>query len=142
MTPALYVQSMIDALNRGDIDAALDRFDPAVENHGRRVGLDGMRAIFEAQHKAFADWHHDVVQTITEGDIVVTRSILSGIHRGKVDEPMVSRLFHGALRGIEPAQRAVSFQAIHIWELGSDGLILAHWATRDDLGLRDQVSRR
>lgn len=132
---------MIDALNRGDIDAALAHFDPAVENHGRRVGLEGMRAVFEAQQVAFADWHHEVVQTVVEGTTVVTRSILSGIHRGTPAEPMVSLLFHGALRDLEPSQRPMRIQAIHIWELGSDGLIRAHWANRDDLGMRQQLSR-
>lgn len=80
------------------------------------------------------------MQTVTEGATVVTRSILSGVHRATLDEPAASRLFHGALRGIEPRQRSVHIQAIHIWELGSDGLIVAHWACRDDLLMRQQLA--
>ena len=131
---------MIDALNRGDIDAAVAHFDPATENHGRPVGPDGMRAIFEAQRAAFDDWHHEVVQTIVEANNVVTRSNLSGIHRRVLAEPMASRLFHGALRNLKPAGRPMRIQAIHIWQLGDNGLIRAHWANRDDLGMRRQLA--
>ena len=53
---------------------------------------------------------------------------------------MASLLFNGALHGIEPAGRPVRIQAIHIWEVGEDGLISAHWANRDDLGMRDQLT--
>lgn len=130
---------MIDALNQGDIDHALSHFDPSVENHGRQVGRDGMRRVFEAQQQAFDRWHHEVVQTVVEGTTVVTRSILSGVHRGTLVEPMASLLFGGAVRGIEPSGRTVSIQAIHIWEVGEDGLIRAHWANRDDLGMRRQL---
>ncbi|HUR16117.1 MAG TPA: ester cyclase [Candidatus Limnocylindrales bacterium] len=140
MSASLQVLSMIDALNRGDIDAAIAYFDDAAENHGRRVGPEGMRAVFEAQRIAFDDWHHEVVQTLVDGTTVATRSILSGVHRGTLPEPMVSLLFNGALRGIVPTQRTVRIQAIHIWEVGSDGLIHAHWANRDDLGMRAQLS--
>jgi predicted ester cyclase len=140
VSAARHVLSMVDALNRRDIEGAVGHFDPAVENHGRRVGLQGMRAVFEAQHAAFEDWHHEVVQTVVAGSTVVTRSELSGVHRAALPEPMASLLFQGALRGVEPSGRAVRIEAIHIWELGDDGLIKAHWANRDDLGMRDQLT--
>jgi hypothetical protein len=57
-----------------------------------------------------------------------------------LDEPMISLLFNGALRSIEPEGRSVRFQATHIFEVDDDGLILAHWANRDDLGLRAQLT--
>ena len=140
MTPSDRVLSMIEALNDGDIGAALTHFDPDVHNHGQKVGHAGMRVVFEAQRVAFPDWHHEVVQTVAEGSTVVTRSFLSGTHHGTPVEPMGSLLFSGALRGIEPVGRPVRIQAIHIWEVGADGLIAAHWANRDDLGMRGQLT--
>lgn len=131
---------MIEALNRADIPSAVAHFDPAILNHGQPVGLDGMQRVFEAQRMAFPDWHHDVAQAIADGPTVVTRSFLSGTHQGRLGEPMASLLFHGALRGLEPTGRTMRIQAIHIWEVGDNGLITAHWANRDDLGMRAQLT--
>ncbi len=108
MEPSSRVLSMIELLNRGDITGAVAHFDPGVHNHGRPVGREGMRRVFDAQRSVFPDWHHEVVQTITEGLTVVTRSLLSGTHRGALLEPMASLLFHGALRGLDPAGRCGS----------------------------------
>lgn len=139
--PALAcVLSMIAALNAADIDATVAHFDPEVLNHGRRVGREGMRAIFDAQRLVFPDWHHALAQTIVEGSTVVTRSFLSGTHSGTLAEPMNSFMFNGALKGIEPEGRSVRIQITHIWEVSEHDLITVHWANRDDLGMRRQLT--
>ena len=137
--PRAVVLAMLAALNAGDLDAAVAAFALDAENHGRRVGHDGMRAVFEAQRLAFPDWHHEVVQTVVEGSVVVTRSMLSGTHTGRLAGPMASRLFGGALEGLEPEGRRVEIQAIHVWEVEGDRIV-RHWATRDDLGMRRQAA--
>ena len=137
--PLAVVQAMLASLNAGDLEAAVAAFAPDVENHGRRVGHAGMRAVFEAQRTAFPDWHHEVVQTVVEGSTVVTRSRLTGTHTASLGEPMASLLFGGALAGVEPAGRRVKFAAIHVWEVEGEH-IARHWATRDDLLLRRQIS--
>ena len=134
------VLSFVRSINFGDIDAAVAHFDADVRNHGRKVGHAGMRAVFEAHRAVFPDWHHEIAQTVTEGSTVATRSFLSGTHRGTLDEPMITLLFNGALRGIEPQGRSMRIQATHIFEVGHDGLIVAHWANRDDLGMRSQLT--
>lgn len=139
--PALAcVLSMIAALNAGDIDATVAHFDADIRNHGRRVGLDGMRAIFDAQRRVLPDWHHELAQTIVEGSTVVTRSFLSGTHSGILAEPVNSFMLNGAPKGIEPQGRSVRIQATHIWEVSEDDLIVVHWANRDDLGMRTQLT--
>ena len=135
-----HVRTMVDALNAGDIELTLAHFAEDVRNHGTKVGRAGMRAVFDAQRRAFPDWHHEVLQTIARPATVVTRSMLTGTHRGGLDEPMASRLFNGALRGVEPTGRVVRIQAIHIWEFSDDDLIVSHWANRDDLGMRQQLT--
>jgi len=140
-TPALErVLSFVRSINAGDIDAAVAHFDPDVHNHGRKVGHAGMRAVFEAHREVFPDWHHEIAQTVTEGSTVATRSFMSGTHRGTLDEPMISLLFNGALRGLEPEGRSMRIQATHIFEIGDNDLIVAHWANRDDLGMRSQLT--
>lgn len=134
------VRSLVGALDAGDIEGAVGHFAEDVRNHGRTVGRPGMRAVFEAQRLAFPDWHHEVVQMIAKDTVVVTRSMLSGTHRARLAEPMASLLFNGALRDLEPAGRFMRIQAIHIWEVGDDQLITAHWANRDDIGMRHQLS--
>ena len=130
---------MLASLNAGDVDAAAAAFSTDVENHGRRVGRQGMLAVFGAQRVVFPDWHHEVEQTVVEGNTVVTRSVLSGTHLGSLSGPMASLLFGGALDGIEPAGRRVTFSAIHVWEVEGDQIV-RHWATRDDLLLRRQAA--
>jgi predicted ester cyclase len=134
------VLSFVRSINIGDIDAAVAHFDADVYNHGRKVGHAGMRAVFEAHRVVFPDWHHEIAQTVTEGSSVATRSFLSGTHRGTLEEPMISLLFNGALQGVEPEGRSMRIQATHIFEIGNDNLIVAHWANRDDLGMRSQLT--
>jgi predicted ester cyclase len=39
---------------------------------------------------------------------------------------------------VPPSGRPVAWRFIHIWRV-ADGLIVEHWACRDDMGLLEQV---
>lgn len=134
------ITALVAALNDHDLDRAVALFAPDAHNHGRTAGPDVMRALFGAQRSAVPDLHHEIEALHVADTVVTTRSVLSGTHLGTVPEPFTTRLFNGALAGIEPAGRTFRIDAIHVWET-RDGRIVGHWACRDDLGMRDQLTR-
>jgi predicted ester cyclase len=66
---------------------------------------------------------------IGDGDLVAQHLTLHGTHRGST-MPL--------LADAPVSRRAVSWTFIHIWRV-ADGVIVEHWACRDDMGLRQQV---
>jgi len=70
--------------------------------------------------------HHHVV---AEGDLVVDHMTLHGRHRAST---------MGLLAGTEATGVPVAWTYIHIWRV-VDGMVVEHWACRDDVGLLRQV---
>ncbi len=66
---------------------------------------------------------------IGDGDIVAQHLTLRGTHRNST-MPL--------LAGVPPSGRPVAWTFIHIWRV-ADGMVVEHWACRDDMGLLDQV---
>ena len=60
------VQQHYDTLGRGDLDDAVELFDPAVETmtpNGILKGLDEFRALGETFRTAMSDMHHEIVRS-------------------------------------------------------------------------------
>jgi predicted ester cyclase len=72
-----------------------------------------------------AEQHH----LVGEGDIVAQHLTVHGTHRAST-MPL--------LAGLPPSGRPVAWTFIHIWRV-ADGMIVEHWACRDDMGLLDQL---
>ena len=76
----------LEAFNRGDIDAVLERFDPEVEWHtaadlpDSRVyrGHDGVAALLQEWVDLFEDFHVEAEQFIDRGDYLVVPLLLHG----------------------------------------------------------------
>jgi lactoylglutathione lyase len=66
---------------------------------------------------------------IAEGDLVAQHLTVRGTHRGST-MPL--------LAGTPVSGRATAWTFIHIWRV-VDGVIVEHWACRDDMGLLEQV---
>lgn len=139
-TTRAIVDGLLAAINAHDVDRIVRFYDETVTNHGIPVGPEGMREVHELIFKAFPDWRVDVDEVITSSDRAVARGRLRGTHKGTLPSPADELLFGGALRGIEPAGRAIDVAAIHIWEFSASGTVTAHWAVRDDLTLYLQVT--
>jgi predicted ester cyclase len=135
------IRQLFEAQGQPDIDATLSFWADDVRNHGVRVGLQRMRAVFESSLTAFPDRRWDIVDLIAEGDRVVARLKVSGTHQGTPALPIEGGL---RLQRIPPTGHAYSIQHIHIFHIFHifhivDGKIAEHWATRDDLGLLEQL---
>ena len=72
-----------------------------------------------------AEQHH----LIGEGELVAQHLTLHGTHRGST-MPL--------LAGTPASGRPTAWEFIHIWRV-VDGLVVEHWACRDDMGLLEQV---
>ena len=66
---------------------------------------------------------------IGDGDLVAQHLTLHGTHRGST-MPL--------LTAVTPAGRPAAWTFIHIWRV-ADGMIVEHWACRDDMGLVEQL---
>jgi lactoylglutathione lyase len=66
---------------------------------------------------------------IGDGDTVAQHLTLHGTHRAST-MPL--------LADAPPSGRPVAWTFIHIWRV-ADGVIVEHWACRDDMGVLDQV---
>ena len=112
-------ESVLDEL------VAVDMVNHASGPQGRE-GLRGILRTIEADLGPIsAEQHH----LFGEGDLVTQHLTLHGTHRGST-MPL--------LAGTTASGRPVTWTFIHIWRV-VDGMIVEHWACRDDMGLREQL---
>jgi predicted ester cyclase len=101
----------------------------------RGRGPKAFHATGEWLRAAFADLRWTTEESIAEGDLVVTYGRMSGRHTGSfvvwTEDATVERAF--APTGKSFSVRQAHFQRIH------DGLVIEHWAVRDDQGMALQA---
>jgi predicted ester cyclase len=124
-----------EAFNRGDLDAAASCFSEGCENHGRKVGRAGVRAVLGEIKTNFPDARLTAVNSVAEGEWVVVRCTYSGTHRGSSRVPVDGG---GMLICVQPTGRAFEVQHIHMYRV-LDGKIAEHSANRDDVGMMRQL---
>lgn len=122
------------AFNGGDIVKAVTYYAPDTRNHGRVVGRPGLTRVLTELHSLFPDYRHDLVEITATGDTVVTRNKVSGTHKGVGTLPVEG----GMLVGVPATGKAFVVQHIHWWRF-KDGLIVEHYACRDDLEMMQQL---
>lgn len=98
-------------------------------------GPQGFHATALWLRAAFADLSHRVEHVVTEGALVVVDTTMSGRHTG----PFVIYDAQGAVTTVwAPTERTFAVRQSH-WLQVADGLVIEHWAVRDDLGLGFQL---
>lgn len=126
------IRQHYDALGRGDLDDAIELFDPAVETvtpNGTLKGLDEFRALGEAFSTAISEMHHEIVRCYELGDTVVVEGVFSGRHTG----PMV-----GPDGAIPPSGNAVAFTFADFLQY-QEGKCVSHRISWDNLTLLAQL---
>ena len=66
---------------------------------------------------------------VGDGDIVAQHLTVHGAHRAST-MPLLAEVL--------PSGRPAEWTFIHLWRV-ADGMIVEHWACRDDMGLLDQL---
>ncbi len=124
-----------EGLNRRDAVGAAAFYADDAKNHGRPVGREGMRKVFESLFSIFPDFHYRIEEVTAGGDRVVCKVTMTGTHRGP---PTLPEVFGGMLRGVAPTGKRVEVLQFHSFRI-RDGLIAEHAAVRDDLGMLRQL---
>ena len=104
---------------------AADMVNHAAGPQGREGLKRILRTIDDDLGPVTVEQHH----LIGEGDLVAQHLTLHGTHRGST-MPL--------LAGVTASGRPTAWTFIHIWRV-ADGVIVEHWACRDDMGLREQL---
>lgn len=98
-------------------------------------GPEGFHATALWLRGMFSDLRWEVHEAIAEGDLVASHVTMLGRHTG----PFTKYAPDGTLEMERPATgRSFAMPQSH-WYRFADGLILEHWANRDDLGLALQL---
>ena len=114
----------------GDDRVLDDLVAPDMVNHAAGPqGREGLRAILRTIEVDLGPTELEQHHLIGEGDLVAQHVTLHGTHRASTmplltDTPVLR----------QPA----AWTFIHIWRV-SDGMLVEHWACRDDMGLLEQL---
>lgn len=93
-----------------------------------------IRAIFGNIKTTFPDWTMPIEEVAASGANIVVRCRFRGTHRGVGRLPVDGGLMIGA-----PATgRTMDVQHIH-WYSFENGLIVQHWANRENIGMMRQL---
>ena len=114
----------------GDEKALDDLVAADMVNHAAGPqGRDGLRAILRTIEVDLGPTELEQQHLIVDGDLVVQHVTLHGTHRAST-MPL--------LRDVPVSGRVAAWTFIHIWRV-VDGMIVEHWACRDDMGLVEQL---
>ncbi|CAN5417884.1 hypothetical protein BH10PSE15_BH10PSE15_18690 [soil metagenome] len=122
------------AMNSGDVPAAVAFFATDTRHHGKPVGKPGLTRVLTDLRTMFPDYRHEAIEITAAGDVVIARNKVSGTHTGVGTIPVEG----GMLVGVAPTHKSFVVQHIHWWRF-RDGLIVEHYATRDDLDMMQQL---
>jgi predicted ester cyclase len=92
-------------------------------------GRDGLESILRTIGVDLGPTRLEQHHLIGEGDLVVQHVTLHGTHRAST---------MALLAGLPVTRRPAAWTFIHIWRV-ADGVIVEHWACRDDMGLLEQL---
>ena len=92
-------------------------------------GREGMRRILRMVDEDLGPVTVEQHHLFGEGDLVAQHLTLHGTHRAST-MPL--------LAGTPASGRPAAWTFIHIWRV-ADGVIVEHWACRDDMGLLQQL---
>jgi lactoylglutathione lyase len=123
------VAEMLRRQEAGD-ESALDLVAPDFVNHAAGPqGREGLRQILRTIDVDLGPVTLQQHHLFGEGDLVAQHITLHGTHRAST-MPL--------LAGLTPSGREAAWTFIHLWRV-ADGLLVEHWACRDDMGLVEQL---
>jgi predicted ester cyclase len=116
--------------NQGNLDAVEKYFAEDYIDHGApraRPGPEGVKPLVAQIHRLFREYRSEIEDLIAEGDKVVARLRVRGIHNGTMFD-------------IPPTGKEAVWTETHIARF-RDGKMVEHWFDYDGLGLKEQLSR-
>jgi len=124
------VEELFRRQRSGDETVLEDLVAADMVNHAAGPqGRDGLGAILRTIEVDLGPTELDQHHLIADGDLVVQHMTLHGTHRAST-MPL--------LADVPVSGRAAAWSFIHIWR-AVDGVLVEHWACRDDMGLLEQL---
>ncbi len=115
--------------NQGNVASYEELASPDVVTHGTPPGItgdfEGIKQAISIHRTGYPDMHFEIEDQLAEGDKVVTRSTLTGTHRGE-------------WFGIPPTGKRVSIEMITI-QRWRGGKMVEAWLAMDMLGWMQQL---
>jgi lactoylglutathione lyase len=124
------VAEMFRRQQAGD-DSVLDDLvaDDLVNHAAGPQGREGLRLILRTIEGDLGPTSLEQHHLIGEGDLVAQHVTLHGTHRASTMPLLAETTVSG---------RPVTWDFIHLWRV-ADGIIVEHWACRDDMGVVAQL---
>ena len=127
-------KEVVDEMHRrqqdGDPTVLDDLVAEDLVNHAAGPqGREGLRRILGIIEDDLGPLSVEQHHLIGDGDLVAQHLTLHGTHHAST-MPLLTT--------VNPSGRAAAWTFIHIWRV-DDGMIVEHWACRDDMGLVDQL---
>ncbi len=124
------VEELIRRQRLGDDSVLDDLVAPDMVNHAAGPqGREGLKAILRNIEVDLGPTELEQHHLIGDGDLAVQHVTLHGTHRASTMPLLVDT---------PAAGQAVAWTFIHIWRV-ADGMLVEHWACRDDMGLVEQI---
>lgn len=122
------VQRYFDAVNRGDLDAAIALLSPDFVQHtaGLPPGPQVARWTLQMFRGGFPDLALDVEWTLADADRVVARVRATGTHRG-------------VFLGHEATGKTFTSTGLDVLRVTDSGLIAERWTEFDTFGMLQQL---
>ena len=125
------VDEMFRRQQAGDPTVLDDLVAEDLVNHAAGPqGREGLKLILRILENDLGPLSVEQHHLIGDGDLVAQHLTLHGVHRAST-MPL--------LTAVNPSGRDAAWTFIHIWRV-ADGVIVEHWACRDDMGLVEQLS--
>jgi predicted ester cyclase len=115
---ALTVEGFERMFNEGDLSYADTTIDPGGTDHQEALGTEfipHLKDVVTKLRAAFPDLHFEVHEAIGEGDLVATRSTMTGTHLG--------RLALGPLAALPPTGKKIAVPHMHFFRYRNERLI-------------------
>ena len=122
-------EHLVENVNAGNIDAAVESFAPDAVDHdpapGQPAGREGFKAFFTELTAAFPDAHIEPAHLVADDDNVAVAYTLTGTHEGE-------------FQGIAATGRKIEVRGLQIGRF-ENGQIVERWGSSDELGILQQL---
>ena len=124
------VEEFIRRQESGDETVLDDLVAVDFVNHAAGAqGRKGLREILQTIDHDLGPVHFEQHHLVAEGNLVVQHVTVHGTHRGSTMPLLVD---------VPATGKAAAWRFIHVWRV-ADGMIVEHWACRDDMALVEQL---
>jgi lactoylglutathione lyase len=110
-------------------DLVADNF---VNHAAGQQDREGLRQILQTIDRDLGPIRFEQHHLLADGDLVVQHVTVRGTHRASTMPLLVD---------LPVTRKAAAWRFIHIWRV-ANGMIVEHWACRDDIGLVEQLMAR